>query len=216
MCVWWHVIQNIDNSRAAKSYVCKTIQKHTLETKKTWGKNYSAASWLFDVMLDSMQRFSSCALACIAALYVCMCQFVSERERVREREREWERERGRGRDSVCVCVLCERAREKGGEEDVCVCVRERERERMCEIWCVNMLVSGCACACTWQHVLTHWFILNESCHSLSHLKCHFSKLFAKLKATARSSLMPHFSEERPMGLGSELCLELLKMSLQVR
>jgi len=38
-------------------------------------------------------------------------------------------------------------------------------------------------------------------YSLSHSQLHFLKLFAKLKAKARRSLSPRFSEKRPMSFG---------------
>jgi len=38
---------------------------------------------------------------------------------------------------------------------------------------------------------------------------------AKLEAKARRSLLPRFSEKRPMDFGFELCFGFWKMSLQV-
>jgi len=52
-------------------------------------------------------------------------------------------------------------------------------------------------------------------YTLSHFQCHFSELEVKLKAEARMSLLPRFSEERPTSFSLELCFELWKMSLEV-
>jgi len=77
---------------------------------------------------------------------------------------------------------------------VCVCVC------MCVNGCLHKAHSWLGCVCT---------------YSLSHLEWQLSKLFAKLKAQARRSLLLRTSEKRPTSLSFELCKQLKKMTFQM-
>jgi len=52
-----------------------------------------------------------------------------------------------------------------------------------------------------QYTATHHIFYTSKTHvsTLSHLQGHFQKLEAKLEAEAGRSLLPSFSEKRPMG-----------------